>query len=234
MAMPALGLAVSVTCMMVLSWSASVAQAAATQDIVNARDTFVGSSGVVTQPENLETFLQSIPATSTLSLVQQVEGTGNRTSIEQTGTANRAVVYQGFGDDNELALLQQGIGSDFLATQRGSSNRIEANQLGNDNDIVATQSGIENSLLVNQFGDANQLRVDQIDDFNRAVITQNGNTTLDVVQTNAGGTSASVNDLTLSARVEAGYTSNFSPIRIDGAGTQSIALCSGSPAFCAP
>ncbi len=234
MAMPALGQVVSATCMVVLSCSVSVAQAATAQDIVNARDTFVGASGVVTQPEDLETFLQSIPATSTLSLVQQVEGTGNRTTIEQVGSANRAVVYQGFGDDNELTLLQQGIGSDFLATQRGSRNRIEANQLGNDNDIVATQSGIENSLLVNQFGDANQLRVDQIDDFNRAVITQNGNTTLEVVQTNAGGTSASVNDLTLSARVEAGYTSNFSPIRIDGAGAQAIALCSGSPAFCAP
>lgn len=215
--------------------ASAAAQADAVDDIVSAHEAFLsahgGSDGL---PQDLEGFLLRASGTSLLSLIDQVEGNGNRADLRQTGNAgNSAAVFQGYGNGNEAELLQQGERNLAVLTQTGNANRADAlEQRGNDNTIRAVQDGDNNSLSVQQYADFNRLDVRQVGTYNFATVVENGNAGLDITQSNLGGAADSQNVLSVNAIAEPGYS--FNPISIDGPGQTTLSLCTGGPGFCTP
>ncbi|WP_162932507.1 hypothetical protein [Solimonas sp. K1W22B-7] len=214
------------------------AQADPFAEILAARNQFIDNAPIQVdppEPRDLESFLLSQSPSITLALINQVEGSGNRAEIEQQGgVQNIVAVFQGFGDDNQARIGQTGNGNFALLTQSGSQNQVTLlDQLGNDNIARMLQEGSGNLAQVNQYNDRNILTLQQLDGYNNALVNQYGDTDLTITQTNPGGSGASVNELSVAAHVEPGYTSNFGPIVLDGAGQTAMTLCSGSAAYCA-
>jgi hypothetical protein len=207
-------------------------------DIVAARNQFLDSGSVIVdtpEPQDLESYLLSLPANSTLALIEQQEGTRNRAEVrQQDGDRNIVAAFQGFGDNNQAQINQVGSGNFVVVSQSGNSNQVmPLEQTGNDNIAKLTQQGDGNIAQVNQISDANSLTLRQSDGYNNALVNQYGSAALDITQANPGGSPASVNGLSVSAYIEPGYTSNFGPIQLSGEGQTAVTLCSGSAGFCA-
>ncbi len=205
-------------------------------DIVSARQAFIDGGPVIVdtpEPQDLESYLLALPGNSSIVLVEQIEGTGNRAELRQEdGEADIAAVFQGFGDDNQAQITQTGAGNFVVLSQTGSNNQAPLEQLGNDNIARLTQVGSFNRAEVNQYNNGNVLDLQQTDLYNNALVNQYGGTVLDITQTNPGGSAAAVNDLSVSAVVEAGYASNFGPIQLNGPGQTAVNLCTGGAGFC--
>lgn len=216
---------------------ASTVHAEPIPDILEARENFLESAPAQIEPEavpDLESFLLGLPENPTLALIQQVEGIGNRAEIRQEGGAGDiGVVFQGFGDSNEALIQQTGNGNFAVLSQSGDSNQVlPLEQLGIDNIARLTQVGNNNRAEVHQFDQANELDLRQTDAYNNALVNQFGGTVLDITQNNLEGSPTAVNDLSVSAYLEPGFTSNFGPISLSGPGQTAVTLCSGSPGFC--
>lgn len=221
----------------VVSISSPFALAAAPGDlntIQNAQHDFVtGNGGSPSLELSIETLLARDPSNTNFALLDQIEGTGNKADIHQSGGGNTAAVIQGFGDYNQAYVDQEGAGNFALVTQAGSGNVVsQLLQSGNNNRVVLTQQDGMNTASVTQYNDNNQLRLSQANSYNSATVEQYGNTALDVTQTNPGGSAASENQLLVKAWAEAGAQSNFQPISLSGAGNTKLYLCSGSAAYC--
>jgi hypothetical protein len=216
---------------------AAAAQADPAGEILAARDQFLDNAPIqidTPQPQDLESFLLNLSATATLALINQVEGSGNRAEVEQQeGAQNVLAVFQGFGDDNRAVIHQTGNSNFAVLTQSGSANQLALEQLGNDNIARAVQQGSDNHATVHQYNDRNELTLRQLDSYNDVLVNQYGDAVLAITQTNPGGSVMAQNELSVSAHVEAGYTSNFGPIQLDGPGQTAVTLCSGSAAYCA-
>lgn len=142
------------------------------------------------------------------------DGVNNQTDLEQEGTApHRAQIAQE-GDDNtavarqdgegstDLALAQEGNGNTALVVQREQSALAETAativQRGNGNSIILAQDGSDNQAELTQEGDNNVMTASQLDNGNRLQwnqvgdgladlqIVQQGGSTIQVTQTNAG------------------------------------------------
>lgn len=209
---------------------------------------FFGSNGAVVPDEvTLAPFSGSLLLEAQFALIDQATGVGNSARIEQSGVGNVSAVLQGFGDDNAATVKQLGNSNYATVAQSGYSNHADGvTQQGDSNWVAIAQTGVANSIAglsqignnnratVNQYSGANALSLAQTYDYNQVAIDQYGGTSLDVAQTNAGGSATSINSLTIKAYAQVGSDPNFGPIRVDGAGQLSMTLCNpAGSAFCA-
>jgi hypothetical protein len=225
--------------MAVLCTTPADADPTAAQQIVAARQAYLDQAPYLVEPslasEIVEDQLLGAREGSTLTLIEQVEGTGNRADLRQIGAQNAAAILQGYGDGNTARAEQTGDRNLAIIGQQGSGNLVTVlEQSGYDNVATVTQSGLNNLAEIHQHADANRLQLEQRDAYNQAVVNQYGGVDLNIIQTNPGGAAGAENMLSVSAQVEPGYTSNFGPITLNGAGTTALSLCSGSEGFCAP
>jgi hypothetical protein len=207
---------------------------------------FSGNGAAVPDELNLLPYINSANLEGQFALIDQADGVGNRAEIDQAGTANIAGVMEGFGDDNTASVAQNGDSNFAVVEQSGNGNIVdELSQQGNANWVVITQSGAanqinsllqngnNNSATVNQYNGNNALSLVQTFDYNQAEIDQYGGTTLNVSQTNAGGSASSINSISIKAYAAPGADPNFGPISVNGAGQMAITLCNpAGSAFC--
>ena len=203
------------------------------QQIEAAQHDFVNSHGG-SFDEQLQIENSIAAGAGNFVLIDQIEGTGQRANVEQSGSGNVATVLQGFGDANSADVQQVGVNNETLIMQAGVANAVTLlQQLGNFNQATINQQGQANLAAVTQLNDANKLTLNQKDGYNQADVTQNGNTDLIITQTNALGSASAVNQLLVKAWAESSASSGFAPIALDGAGSTQLYLCNGSTAYCA-
>jgi Curlin associated repeat len=215
--------------------SVSAADLADIDAIQNAQNSFVSNNGGAADLQlQLEAQLALMEHNANFALVDQIEGSGHRATIDQRGDSNAAAVIQGFGNDSSASLSQSGNGNFALVVQQGNNNVVSTLlQAGDGNRATLTQQGNNNTAAVSQYNDNNQLSLSQVDGFNQIQVSQYGNTRLGIVQTNANGGPGAINNLNVEAYTEPGYSPVLKQYQQDGAGSHSVLACTGSAAYCA-
>lgn len=193
------------------------------QQLLDDQSNFFESQGEnVPQEVDLQSTIGSAHMNANFALIDQAEGVGEHAEITQNGTSNVAGILQGFGDDNRAAITQTGAANYAAITQSGSNNSVDA----------LVQQGDNNSARVVQHNNDNTLSLSQYDDFNRADIEQFGGTSLNVTQTNSGGSASATNELELKAYAAPGADPNFAPVQLNGPGQTQLYVCNGDPGYC--
>lgn len=192
------------------------------------------NGGSIEQQLDLETQLAYLSGNVNFTLVQQIEGVGNRADIEQTGAGNLVGAMQGYGDDN-LAYVQQIGDNNYAVLSQGGSNNLvsQLSQIGNNNRVTLSQQGDNNTASISHVGDNNSLELRQVDSYNYATIEQYGNTDIEITQTNPGGNPSAINSLDFKAYTEPGAGLLAHSVELDGPDSRQIYLCNGSALFCA-
>lgn len=214
------------------TWAVSLPDITAAQS--EQHDWVDRNGGNSEQQLDLETQLAYVSGNINFTLVQQIEGVGNRAEVQQAGVGNLLATLQGYGDGNLANVEQIGNNNYAVLSQGGNNNLVsQLSQVGDNNRATLSQQGDNNTASISHVGNNNSLELRQIDSYNTANIEQYGDTDILITQTNPGGSAAAINSLDFKAYTEPGYGLLAHSVQLDGPGNTPIALCNGSPAFCA-
>jgi hypothetical protein len=118
------------------------------------------------------------------------DGEGNGLVGQQAGNGQTVLLLAQQGNGNLATVSQTDDGSSYSAAaiqQRGNGNELLLVQDGSDNQARLTQDGTDNKMTASQLGGGNRLQWNQIGDgLADLQIAQDGGSTIQVTQSNAG------------------------------------------------
>lgn len=87
------------------------------------------------------------------TFMTKVQHAQTQALVHQSGTLNKATIFQSYDDLNSINVLQQGVENLADITQIGSNNTINLLQQGNNNSAVIVQEGNANIVNLTQLGE---------------------------------------------------------------------------------